>query len=117
MRQFPIVSRNHLDRVPRTAVEECAIGSLAGTLLTANTKVGIDFDSSEWWMIFVGQPKHTGFDRAILDTSWRTRTARTTICSYRQYLWFSFTSRLAVADGHRPAFFDDFNHIRLERST
>lgn len=67
MHGFPIIGWNHLDRIPRTAVEERAVGALAGAFLTADTQVRVDFDSSKGWMILVRDPEHAGFDRAVFD--------------------------------------------------
>ena len=64
---FPIVGRNHLDRVPRTTIEEGSVGTLTRTLLTADTEIRIDFDTAERWVILVRDPEHAGFDRAVFD--------------------------------------------------
>ena len=68
MHGFPIIGRNHFNRIPRTAIEEGAVRAFAGALLATNAKVRIDFDTPEGWMIFVGHPEHAGFDWAVLDT-------------------------------------------------
>ena len=67
MHGFPIIGRNHFDCIPRTAVEEGAVRAFAGALLATNAKVRIDFDTPEGWMIFVRNPEHAGFDRAVFD--------------------------------------------------
>src|SRR5215208_585136 len=59
---LPIVSGHHLDRVPRTAIEERAVRSFAGALLTTDAEIWIDFDSSERRMVLIRDPEHTGFD-------------------------------------------------------
>ena len=68
MHGFPVVSRNHLDRIPRTTIEKCSVRTFTGALLTTDAEVRIDFDSAKGSMIFIGYPEHAGLDRAILDT-------------------------------------------------
>src|SRR5216684_3161518 len=72
---LPIIGRNHLDRVPRTAVEKRAVGTLADTFLTPDTEIRIDFDSSKRRVIFVRHPEHASFDRAVFDASGRARAS------------------------------------------
>ena len=79
MHGFPIIRRNHFNRIPRTAVEEGAVRTFARALLATNAKVGIDFDAAEGWMIFVGHPKHAGFDWAVFDAGGRAGATRATV--------------------------------------
>ena len=79
MHGFPIIGRNHFDRIPRAAVEEGAVWAFARALLATNAKVRIDFDAAEGWMIFVGYPKHAGFDRAVLDARGRAGATGATV--------------------------------------
>jgi hypothetical protein len=67
MHGLPVIGWHHFDRVPGTAIEECAVWSFADALLAANAKVWINFNASERRMILIGDPKHARFDRAILD--------------------------------------------------
>ena len=67
MHGFPIIRRNHFDRIPRAAVEEGAVRAFAGALLTTNAEIRIDFDTAKGRMIFVGHPEHASFDRTVLD--------------------------------------------------
>src|SRR5437870_693379 len=55
---FYFLNRDHLDRVPRTTVEEGAVRPFAHALLTADAEHGIHFDAAEGQMIFVGHPVH-----------------------------------------------------------
>ena len=75
MHGFPIIRRNHFNRIPRTAVEEGAVRTFARALLATNAKVGIDFDAAEGWMIGIGHPEHAGFDWAVLDAGGRAGAA------------------------------------------
>src|ERR1043165_3653860 len=67
MHRFPVVGGDHLDRVPRTAIEKRPVWSFAGALLTTNAEVRIDFDSSERRVVLIRHPEHARLDRAILD--------------------------------------------------
>src|SRR5947208_2636617 len=78
MHGFPIVGRNHLNCIPRTAIEEGAVRAFAGALLTANAEIRIDFDAAEGWMIFIGHPEHAGFDGAVFDARGRAGAAGAT---------------------------------------
>ena len=53
---FPVVGRNHLDRVPRTAIEKCPVRTFARALLAADAEIRIYFDSPERRMVFIGNP-------------------------------------------------------------
>jgi hypothetical protein len=70
---------DHFDGVPRAAVEEGAVGTFAGTLLTANAQLRVDFDSAKWGVILVGHPVHAVLDRAIGNTGRRACTAGATL--------------------------------------
>jgi len=72
MHAFPILGRNHLDRVPRATIEKSPVRPFTRAFLTANAKVGIDFDASEWRVILVRNPEHTRFDRTVFDARRRT---------------------------------------------
>lgn len=101
---FPIFGWHHFDCVPRAAIEEGAIRSLARALLAADTKIRIDFDAAKGWMILIRYPKHAGFDRAIFDAGRRSGTAGTAIRGYREDPGLLFTTCFAVSLGHRPMF-------------
>ena len=66
--RFPIIRRDHLNRVPGTAIEKRSIRTFARALLAADTEIRIYFDSTERRMVFIGHPEHAGFDRTVLDT-------------------------------------------------
>ena len=66
---------DHDDGVPRAAVEERAVRTLARALLTSDAEDGIDLNAAEWWVIFVGNPEHAVFHRTVLHAGWRARTA------------------------------------------
>src|SRR5687768_9734904 len=81
---FPVIGRHHLNCIPGTPIQERAVGSLANAFLTADAEIGINFNTTEWRVIFVGDPEHAGFDGTILDTRRRTRAAGATVGCYRQ---------------------------------
>ena len=110
MNCFPVVCRNHLDRIPGTTIEKRAVRTFAGALLTADTEVRIYFDSTKRWVVFIRDPEHTGFDRAILDTRRRSGAARAAIGRDREYAWPLLARRFSVALRHRPVFVYDIEH-------
>ena len=79
MHGFPIIGRNHFDRIPRTAVEEGAVRAFARALLATNTQIRIDFDAAKGGMIFVGYPEHAGFDGAVFDARRRAGATGATV--------------------------------------
>ena len=110
MNCFPVVCRNHLDRIPGTTIEKRTVRTFAGALLAANAEIRINFDSTKRRMIFVGYPEHARLNRAIFDTCRRPRTAGATIGGNRKYAWSLLARRFAVALRHWPMFFDDVEH-------
>ena len=110
---FPVVSWNHLNRVPWAAVEESTIRSFADALLTTNTEVGIDLDSSEGRVIFVRHPEHSRLDRAVLDAGRGTRAARTAISGDCQDARPFLARRFAIADRHGPMLLDHVEYIEF----
>src|SRR5215831_18291367 len=105
MHRFPIICRNHFDRIPGTAIEKRPIRAFARTLLTSDAEIRIDFDAAERRMIGVGYPKHTGLDGTVFDASGRAGAASTAISCDREDAWLLLALRLTVADRHRPLFF------------
>src|SRR5437764_8302149 len=81
---FPILGRNHLNRIPRTAVEKRSVRTFARAFLTTDAEIRIDFDATEGRMIFIGNPEHASFDRAVFNTCRGAGTAGATIRSNRQ---------------------------------
>ena len=110
MHRFPIVGRNHFDRVPRTAIKKRAVRTFAGALLTADTEVRIYFDSTKRWVVFIRDPEHTGFDRAILDTRRRSGATSAAVRGDRQYARPLLARCFSVALRHRPVFVYDIEH-------
>ena len=70
MHSFPVVSWNHLNRVPGATVKKGPIWTLTNAFLAAYTQVWIYFDTPERRMVFVGHPEHASFDGTVLDASW-----------------------------------------------
>ncbi len=121
MHRFPVVGRNHFDRIPRTSIKKRAVRSFARAFLTADAKVRIDFDAAKWRVVLIRDPKHAGFDRTILDASWRACAARAAVGGNREYPRPFFALGLAIADGHGPVLLDhveyvyffEFRHVEL----
>jgi hypothetical protein len=110
---FPIIGWHHLDGIPRAAVKEGAIRSLAGALLATDAEIRINFDSTEWRVILVWYPEHTGFDWAIFNAGWRTGTTGATVGGDGKDSRALLARRFAVALGHGPMFFYDVEHISV----
>ena len=113
---LPIVGGHHFDRIPGTTVEKGAVRTFADALLAADTQIRINFNSSERWVILVRHPEHAGFDRTILDASWRARAAGATVGGDRKNTRPLFACRFAVALRHGPMFFYDVEHVCLCRT-
>ena len=111
---FPIVSGNHLDRVPGTAIKKRPVRTFAGALLTADAEVRIYFDTSKRRMVLIRNPEHTGFDRTILDTRRRSGATRAAIGGDREYTRPLLARCFSIAFGHRPVFVDDIEHPFFE---
>lgn len=117
--RFPVVGRHHFNRIPGTAVEKSAIRSFANALLAADAEIGIDLDPAKRRVIFVGDPEHAGFNRAILDAGRRARAACTAIRCDSKYARPFFASCFAVAFRHGPMFFYDVEHkieVRIQNT-
>ena len=56
---------DHLDGVPRAAIQEGAIGAFASALLAADAGLGVNLDAAKRRVIFVGDPIHAIFDGAV----------------------------------------------------
>jgi len=83
---FHLSCIHHRDGVPRAAIEEAAVRTLAQALLAADTKNGVDCDAAEWRMVLVGHPKHAVFDRTIFDARGRAGASRAALRDHRQFL-------------------------------
>ncbi len=81
---FPIIGGDHLNGVPRAAIQKSAVRALADAFLAADAEVRIDLDAPEWRVIFVGHPEHTRFNWTILDAGRRTGTPGAAVGSYRK---------------------------------
>ena len=110
MHCFPIVSRHHLNCIPRTAVEERAIGSFANTLLTPDAEIRINFNATEGRMIFIRDPKHARLDRAVFDARRGAGATRATVCRDCEDTRSLFASRFSVTLRHGPVLFYDVEH-------
>jgi len=70
--------------VPRATFKETSVGAFAEAFFAADTQNRIDLNASERRMIFVGNPEHAIFDRAVLDTRWRAGAPRAAFRDDRQ---------------------------------
>lgn len=67
---------HHHDGIPRTAIGEAAVRTIAETLLAADTENGINLDAAEERVVLVVRPEHAVLDRAVLHAGGRTGAAR-----------------------------------------
>ena len=115
MHGFPIIRRNHFNRIPRTAVEEGAVRAFARALLATNAKVGIDFDAAEGWVIFVRDPKHAGFDWAVFDAGRGAGAASAAVGGDGEDARPLLAGGFTVALRHGPILFYDIEHVLFPR--
>src|ERR1039457_7650316 len=66
----------HFYGVPGAAVQESAVGTLAGALLAADAEDRIDLDTAERQMVFIRHPVHAIGHRAIGNAGRRSGAAR-----------------------------------------
>ena len=116
MHRLPIIGGDHFDRVPGTAVKKCAIRSFADALLAPDAEIRVYFNASEWRMIFVGHPEHARFDGAVLNAGRRPGATGATVGSDGKYSGTLLARRFAVAFRHGPMFFDDVEHVKIQKS-
>src|SRR5580658_995787 len=69
---FDFLDGDHLDGVPRAAVQEGAVGPLADALLAADAQHGVHLDVAEGRMVLVGHPIHAIGHRTIRHAGRRT---------------------------------------------
>jgi len=110
VQRFPIVCWDHLDRVPRAAIEKRAVRTFAGALLTADAEIRIYFDTSKRWVVLIRNPEHARFDRTILNTRRGSGATSAAISRDRQYARPLLARRFSVALGHRPVLVYDIEH-------
>src|SRR5713226_666620 len=79
---------HHHDGVPRAAIQEASVRSLADALLASDAQNRIHLDASKRKIILVRHPEHAVFHRAIFHARRRTRAARAAFRDDRKFLWF-----------------------------
>jgi hypothetical protein len=110
MHAFPVVGWHHLDCIPGTTIEKRTIRTFACTLLTADTEVRIDFDSSKRRVVLIRHPEHARFDRTVLDTRGRTGATGAAVGGNREDARPLFSGGFAVALRHGPVLVYDVVH-------
>src|SRR6266568_6227621 len=76
--RLDLLDGDHLDGVPRAAVEEGAVRPLARALLAADAGRGVHFNAAEGRVVGVRDPVHAVLDRAVGDTGGRACAAGAT---------------------------------------
>src|SRR6266850_1445670 len=64
---------DHDDGIPRTAIEEAAVGALAEAFLAADAQNRVNLDAPKRWTVFVRHPKHAVLDGAVFHAGRRSR--------------------------------------------
>src|SRR5712664_2972648 len=77
----------HHDGVPRAAIQEASVRSLADALLASDAQNRIHLDAPKRIMILVRHPEHAVFHGTILHARRRTRAARAAFRDDRKFLW------------------------------
>src|SRR5579862_269514 len=75
---FHLSGLDHGDCVPRTTIKKRSIRPLAGAFLATDAENRIHLNPPEWRMVFIGNPEHAVFNRAVFDTSRRPGASRAT---------------------------------------
>src|SRR5262249_32809664 len=91
---------HHDDGVPRTAIQEAAVRSFADTLLATDTQNRIHLDTAEGRMVFIRNPEHAVFHRAVFDARRRSSTPRAALRDHGKFFGF-FLARCGDALGAR----------------
>jgi len=89
---------HHNDGVPRTAIQKAAVRSFADTLLTTDTQNWIHLDAAERRMVFVRNPEHAIFHRAVFNAGRRSGTPRAALRDHGKLFGF-FLARCGDALG------------------
>src|ERR1700736_6058629 len=79
---------HHHDGVPRASIQVASVWPLADTLLAADTQNRVHLNAPEGRMIFIRNPEHTIFYRAIFHTSGRPGAAGAALRDHREFLGF-----------------------------
>src|SRR5260370_26760856 len=90
---FHFRSVHHDDGIPRAAIEEAAVGTLAEALLAPDALEGVNLDAAERRIVLVRQPEDAVFHWTVLEASRRSRAARAALRNDGQFL------RLLLARG------------------
>src|SRR5882762_4944461 len=77
---------DHDDGVPRAAIQEAAVRTLAEALLAPNALDGINLDAPERRIVLVRHPEHAIFHRTVLHAGRRPRAAGTALRNNGKFL-------------------------------
>src|SRR6266446_7757319 len=79
---------HHDDGVPRTAIEEAAVGAFAKALFTADAENRVDLDAAKRRTVFIRDPEHAVRDRAVFHAGRRSRTPGAALGDDGEFFWF-----------------------------
>src|SRR6267142_587657 len=107
---------DHDDGIPRTAIEEAAVGALAEAFLAADAQNRVNLDAPKRWTVFVRHPKHAVLDGAVFHAGRRSRAPGTALGDDGEFFRFLLAGggdplgagfKLLLV-GHHSRGFDDF---------
>ena len=109
---------DHLDGVPRAAVQEAAVGALADALLAADAEIGVNLDAAEGRVVLVRDPVHAVFDGAVRHAGRRPGATRAALRNDREFLGLLLARRIdALGLGLLFDHFSDGNEVLGQAST
>jgi hypothetical protein len=109
---FHFFGGDHLDGVPRAAIQKTSVGAFAGALFAANTELRINLDTAEGRVLLVPHPIHTILNGAVRNAGWRTGATGATLGDNSYFLGF-FLARGVNAFGLRLEL-DNFAHWNVK---
>src|SRR5882672_5231091 len=107
---------DHDDGIPRTAIEEAAVGALAEAFLAADAQNRVNLDAPKRWTVFVRHPKHAVLDGAVFHAGRRSRAPGAAFGDDSEFFRFLLAGggdslgagfKLLLV-GHHSRGFDDF---------
>jgi hypothetical protein len=85
---FHLGNIHHDDGIPRAAIEEAAVGTLAQALLAADAKEWVDLNAAKRWVVLIVHPEHAILDGTVFHASGRPGATCTAFGDDRQFFGF-----------------------------
>ena len=117
--RFKLGKGNHVNRIPRAAFEERAVGAFAGAQFAADAEQGINDDAAKRGVVLVRRPIHAIRDGAIFHASRRASASGAAFVDDRENMRFALPLRRRAGgdgrvldDSSRLKFLDARSRIR-----